>query len=82
MCLAVHAVSHAAMARDGVAKVLDLEAALEAGSEEAAKGCDDRCKHRQHHGMQLHVHMLSQPSRKTLPCHHDNLHPVYAREQS
>ena len=38
--LAVHAVGHAAMAGDAVAKVLDFEAALEAAGKEAAKGRD------------------------------------------
>jgi hypothetical protein len=38
--LTVHAVGDAAVARDGVAKVLDVEGALDAGGEEAAEGCD------------------------------------------
>ena len=53
--LAVHAVGHAAVARDGVAKVLDLEAALEARCEEAAEWRDDGRKHGQHHRVQLHA---------------------------
>ena len=40
--LAVETICHAAVARDRVAKVLDLECALEAGCEEAAKGRDER----------------------------------------
>ena len=51
--LAVHAVSHAPMSRYAVAKVLDLEAALEARGKEAAKGSDDGRAQGQHYGMQL-----------------------------
>lgn len=47
--LAIHAISHAAVARNGVAKVLDVEGALEARGEEAAErrnqgseGCHDK----------------------------------------
>jgi len=39
--LAVHAVRHAAVPGDRVPKVLDLEGALQAGSEEAAEGGDE-----------------------------------------
>ncbi len=63
--LAVHAVSHAAVAGNGVAEVLNLEAALEARREEAAEGRDDRRKHRQHHCMQLHRYAVS-PLGRTL----------------
>lgn len=40
--LAVHAVSHASVAGDGVAKVLDVESTLEARCEEATEGSDER----------------------------------------
>ena len=47
--LAVHAVGHAAVSRNGVAKVLDVEGTLEAGGEEAterrnqrSEGCHDK----------------------------------------
>ena len=55
--LAVHAIGHATMAGYGVAKVLDLEPALETRSKEAAEGRYDGRKHRQHHCMQLQAHM-------------------------
>ena len=51
--LAVHAVGHAAMPRNRVAKVFDLEPALEAAGKEAAEGRDDARKHGQHNGMHL-----------------------------
>lgn len=54
--LAVEAVRHAAVAGDGVAKVLDLECALEAGGEEAAKGRDERGKGGQDDHVELHGH--------------------------
>lgn len=54
--LAVHAVRHAAVAGDGVAKVLDLEGALEAGGEEAAKGSNERGKGGEGESVQLHRH--------------------------
>lgn len=38
--LAVHAVSHATMSRDGVTKVLNVEGSLKSGSEETAKRSD------------------------------------------
>lgn len=40
--LAVHAIRHAAVPRDAVAEVLDVERALEAGREEPAEGRDKR----------------------------------------
>ena len=52
--LAVHAVRHAAVAGNGVAKVLDLEAALEAGGEETTKGSDERGKCCQDQSVQLY----------------------------
>ena len=51
--LAVHAVGHAPVARDGVAKVLDLEAALETRGKKAAERRDDARKHGQHHRVHL-----------------------------
>lgn len=61
--LAVHAVSHAAMTRNGVAKVLNLKPPLEARSKEAAEGRYDGRKHCQHHCVQLHGHMQSHINR-------------------
>ena len=52
-CLAVHAVGHAPMPRYAVAKVLDLEAALEPRGKEATKGGNDGRAQGQHYGMQL-----------------------------
>ena len=40
--LAVHAVSDATMARDGLSKVFDFESSFQAGGEEAAKGRYER----------------------------------------
>lgn len=42
--LAVHAVRHSAVARNGVAKVFNLEGALETRGEEASEGCNKGCK--------------------------------------
>lgn len=52
--LAVHAVRHAAVSGDGVAKVFDLEGALEARGEEAAKGGDEGGEGGQDEGVELH----------------------------
>lgn len=52
--LAVHTVRHAAVSRDGVAKVLNLEGTLETRSEEAAERSDERRKGGQGQGVQLH----------------------------
>ena len=41
------------MAGNAVPKILDLEAALEAAGEEAAKGRNDRREYGHHQGMQL-----------------------------
>jgi hypothetical protein len=54
--LAVHAVGHAAVSRNGVAKVLDLESALKTGGEEATKGCDERGKRCENEDVELHGH--------------------------
>mmetsp|Transcript_9529 Transcript_9529/g.24172 ORF Transcript_9529/g.24172 Transcript_9529/m.24172 type:complete len:234 (+) Transcript_9529:620-1321(+) len=51
--LAVAPVRHAAVAGDAVAKVLDLEGALEAAGKEAAERPDQRRKHSQRARMQL-----------------------------
>jgi hypothetical protein len=42
------------MARNGVAEVFDLEAALEAGGEETTKGSDERGKRCQNQSVQLY----------------------------
>lgn len=52
--LAIHAIRHTAMSRNGVAKVLDLESALEPRSEETAKRCNERGKGGQYQSVQLH----------------------------
>lgn len=52
--LAVHTVRHAAVSWDRVAKVLNLEGALETRSEETAERSDERRKGGQGQGVQLH----------------------------
>lgn len=52
--LAIHAVSHAAVARDRITKVLDVEGALETRCEEATEGSDERCKGGHHKDVELH----------------------------
>jgi len=52
--LAVHAVSHATVSGDRVTKVLDVECALQARSEEAAEGCDERGECRHDEDVELH----------------------------
>lgn len=42
--LAVHAVSHTAMSRDGIAEVLDFECSLQPRGEEATEWCNERGK--------------------------------------
>lgn len=42
--LAIHSIRHAAVSGNRVAKVFNLESALKAGGEEAAKGSNKRCK--------------------------------------
>lgn len=51
--LAVHAVSHTAVARNRVAKILDLECALETRSEESTEWGDERRECGQDQGVQL-----------------------------
>jgi hypothetical protein len=52
--LAIHAVGHAAVTRNGVAKVLDVEGALQARGEEATKGCNQRSEGRHDKDVELH----------------------------
>jgi hypothetical protein len=52
--LAIHAIGHATVSGDRVAKILDLESSLEARGEETAKGSNERCKSGKGQGMQLH----------------------------
>jgi hypothetical protein len=52
--LAIHAVRHAAVTRDGLAKVLDLEGALEPRGEEATKRSDEGGKRREDERVELH----------------------------
>jgi hypothetical protein len=59
--LAVHAVGHAAVARNRVAKVLDLESALQTGGEEAAKGCDQRGECGENEDVELDGHDVEGP---------------------
>jgi len=52
--LAVHAVGHAAVTRDRVAKVLDVKSTLEAGGEEAAERRNQRSEGRHDKDVELH----------------------------
>ncbi len=52
--LAIHAIRHATVARDRVAKVLDLEAALQARCEKPAEGGNQGSKRGQDERMKLH----------------------------
>lgn len=52
--LAVHTVSHTAVARDRVTKVLDVKGTLETRGEETAKGSNQRSKSGKDHDMELH----------------------------
>ena len=51
--LAVESVHNTAMARDGVAKILNLEAALKAWGKEASKGSNQRRKGCQNGNMEM-----------------------------
>lgn len=51
--LAVHAVSHATVTRNGITKVLDVECSLKTGSEETTEGGDERCESRKDQDMEL-----------------------------
>lgn len=52
--LAVHAIGNTSMARDGVAKVLDLERALETRSKEATERRNERSERGPEEGVDLH----------------------------
>ena len=52
--LAIHAVGHAAVTRDRVAKVLDVEGALEPRGEEAAERRNQRSEGRHDEDVELH----------------------------
>ena len=52
--LAVHTVRNTTVARDRVAKVLDVEGTLEARSKEPSKRRDERRECGQHEDMKLH----------------------------
>lgn len=52
--LAIHTICHAAVPGDGVAKVLDLEGALETRGKEAAEGSDERREGRENEGVKMH----------------------------
>ena len=52
--LAIHAIGDAAVARDGLAEVLDFEGAFEARGEEAAKGRDERGEGCEDEDVELH----------------------------
>lgn len=52
--LAVHAVSHAAVAGNRITKVLDVESALETRCKEATEGSDERRKGGHHKDVELH----------------------------
>lgn len=51
--LAVHAVSHATVTRNGITKVLDVECSLKTGSEEPTKRRDERCEGRKDQDVEL-----------------------------
>lgn len=52
--LAVHAICHASVAGDRVAKILDVEGTFEARGEETTEWSDERCKCR--HGQDVELH--------------------------
>lgn len=52
--LAIHAVCHTTVTRNGVTEVLDVESALQARSEEASKGRNERGKGCEDEDMKLH----------------------------
>lgn len=52
--LAVHAVSHATVAGNRIAKVLDVECSLESGSKETTKWSNERSKGRENQDVELH----------------------------
>ena len=52
--LTIHAVSHAAVTRDRVTEVLDVESALEARCEEASERCNQRSEGRHDKDVELH----------------------------
>ena len=57
--LTVHAISHAAMPRYAVPKVLDLEPAFEATGKETSKWSNDGGKSCQDHSVKLHTQIAS-----------------------
>lgn len=64
--LAVHAVCHASMAGNGVAKVLDLECSFQSRGKESTKGCDERGKGSENKNVELYGHDVECPrNRKT-----------------
>lgn len=65
--LAVEPVHEAAVARDGITEVLDLEGSLEAAGEEAAERADRRSEDRQRQGMLLErVHEYGKAEREAV----------------
>jgi hypothetical protein len=68
--LTVHAVSHAAVTRDRVTEVLDVESALEARCEEATERRDERCESRHDKNVELH-RRDTDGSRKVGPVRRD-----------
>lgn len=51
--MAIHPVRHSTMARDTIAEVLDVECTLQTRCEEATERCDQTCKSRKHHYVEL-----------------------------
>ena len=52
--LTVHAIGHAAVPRNGMAKILDFEGTLESRGEESAERRNQRSKCGEDHGVDLH----------------------------
>lgn len=62
--LTVHSVSHSAMTRNRLAKILDFESSFETRSKEATKGSDERGERGENQDMELHG------------CNHESLFDV------
>lgn len=78
--LAVHTVSHAAVTRNGVAKVLDVEGALEARGEEAAERCNQRSEGCHDKDVELH-RRDADSGRQVGPVRRDKWQLVVVRDE-
>lgn len=72
--LAVHAIGHATMAGDAVAKVLDIEGALETRGEETAKGRNEGGEGSEEEDVVLvwRIRNRSDVTTKLRRCYHQN----------